>query len=132
MVEPPTPSRCLDPTVVAEIRALSSPGEDVLAEIVGIFLADVPQQFQGLRAALAAGDLETTRQIAHRLRGTALGTGARRLADVCALVENAARDGDLDRAAAHAATLDDEFHCARVALEHATDHTAAEHTEHTE
>ena len=117
MIDPPTPSTCLDGSVLAEIRALGGPGEDVLAEIVAIFVGDVPHLLVKLRAALAAGDLEATRQIAHRLKGTALGTGARRMAAACGAVEQAARDGNLARAAEFATTLDAEFDCARVALE---------------
>jgi HPt (histidine-containing phosphotransfer) domain-containing protein len=117
MMDPASPSSCLDAAVVAEIRALSGPGEDVLAEVLALFIADVPQQLAGLRAALHAQDATTARQIAHRLKGTALGIGARQMGSVCALVENAARAGDLTAAAGHADPLDDAFESARMALE---------------
>jgi len=108
---------CLDATVLADIRALSGPGEDLLAEVVKLFVADVPDQLVTLRAALDARDAVAARRIAHRLKGSALATGARRLAAACASVEDAAREGDVDRAAAAAATLDDEFRAVRAALE---------------
>jgi len=70
-------------------------GEDVLAEVLALFIADVPQQLAGFARRSGRQDAITTRQIAHRLKGTALGVGARQMASVCALVENAARAADL-------------------------------------
>ena len=107
----------LDPKVLAEIRALNGPDDDVLAEVLRLFLADVPQQLSTLRAALGARDGEAIRQVAHRLKGTASGIGARQMAAVCGAVEAAARQGALDRAAQSAATLDDEIAGVRDALE---------------
>jgi len=112
-----TDAGCLDPTVLADIRALSAPGEDLLADVVRLFVADVPDQLRTLRHALDGRDAAAARRTAHRLKGSALAAGARQLAAVCAAVEDAAREGDVDRAASCASTLDVEFHAARVALE---------------
>lgn len=117
MTEPPDPSSCLDAAVVAEIRALGGRDDDVLAEVLGLFRAQVPEQLLRLRSALDARDIDATRGVAHRLKGSALGIGARQMAAACGLVEQAARDGDIDRAAACATMLDDEFRLASVALE---------------
>ena len=110
-------TEALDRTVLADIRALSAPGEDLLADIVRLFVADVPDQLRTLRSALDGRDAVAARRTAHRLKGSALAAGARQLAAVCAAVEDAAREGDVDRAASCASTLDEEFHAARLALE---------------
>ena len=110
----------LDVAVMAAIRALGDPGEpDVYTEVAHLFLVDVPIHLSALRAAIAAADRESVRQIAHRLRGSALEMGALRMAPVCATIEQAARAGSIEQAAAQADGLDREFAAARRELEQA-------------
>jgi HPt (histidine-containing phosphotransfer) domain-containing protein len=113
----------LDPAVIAELRALSGPGEDLLAEIAGVFAEDTPPQIEALRAALAGGDAALAQRVAHRLKGTANGVGARAMGDVAAGVESAARAGDVGRAADAAQALEAAFRAARAALERETGRT---------
>jgi len=108
----------LDLTVMAAIRALGDPDEpDVYAEVALLFLIDVPVHLSALGAAIAAADCETVMQIAHRLRGSALEMGAVRMAPLCAAIEQAARAGSLEHAAAQAESLDREFAAATRELE---------------
>ena len=110
----------LDLTVMAAIRALGDPDEpDVYAEVALLFLIDVPVHLSALGAAIAAADCESVCQIAHRLRGSALEMGAVRMAPLCAVIEQAARAGSLEHAAAQAECLDREFAAARRELEQA-------------
>lgn len=117
MIDPIAQSEHLDAAVVADLRALGIPGEDVLADLMSVFLADVPSQLLALTVALEACDGEATWQVAHRLKGTALGMGAWRMAKICATVEYSARALALDRAAARLGELVAEFESTRVALE---------------
>ena len=110
-------SEHLDISVLADLRALSTPGQDVLADVTNLFLADVPGQLVALSAAIDAGDVEATWQVAHRLKGTAFSMGAWRMAKICAKVEYAARLEALDLATAHAGELAAEFESTRLALE---------------
>ena len=111
-------SSVLDVSVAAAIRALGGPGEpNVFAEVARLFLADVPIHLLALGAAIAADDKESVRKIAHRLRGGALEIGAVRMAPVCAAIEQAARAGSLEDAAAQADSLGGEFALARQELE---------------
>ena len=110
----------LDVSVMAAIRALGDPGEpDVYAEVARLFLADVPVHLSALNAAIAARSAKSVEQIAHRLRGGALEMGALRMAPLCAEIEQAARAGLLENAAAQAARLSREFEVTRIALEQA-------------
>jgi HPt (histidine-containing phosphotransfer) domain-containing protein len=117
MSDPITASEHLDASVLADIRALAISGEDVLAEVMDIFLADVPIQLRALTTALEARDGEATWRVAHRLKGTALGMGAWRMANICATVECAARGQALEGVAAGLAELVAEFESTRLALE---------------
>jgi len=111
----------LDVSVSAAIRALGGPGEpDVFAEVARLFLADVAIHLSALGAAIAAGQKESVREIAHRLRGGALEIGAVSMAPVCAAIEHAARAGSLEDAAAQAQSLDREFALVRQELEQVT------------
>ena len=119
-VLPASDAPVLDVSVMAAIRALGDPGEpDVYAEVARLFLVDVPIHLSALGAAIAAADSDTVWQTAHRLRGSALEMGAVRMAPVCAAIEQAARAGSLEHAAAQADCLDREFAAARRELEQA-------------
>jgi HPt (histidine-containing phosphotransfer) domain-containing protein len=107
----------LDASVMAAIRSLGGPGEpDVYAQVAQLFLADVPVHLSALRVAIAEGQPECVRQIAHRLRGGTLEMGAVRMAPLCAALERDAHAGSLDDASAHVDNLDREFAAARDAL----------------
>jgi len=113
-------SSVLDLSVMAAIRSLGGPDEpDVYTEVALLFLADVPVHLLALRVAIAADSVETVGQIAHRLRGGALEMGALRMAPLCAAIEQAARAGSLEHAAAQSESLDREFAATRMALEQA-------------
>ena len=117
MIDPIRQSAHLDPSVVADLRALGSATEDVLGEVIGLFLGDVPLQLSALTVALEAADGEATWQVAHRLKGSALGMGAWRMAQICAAVEAAARARAFDGIPARLTELVAEFESTRAALE---------------
>jgi HPt (histidine-containing phosphotransfer) domain-containing protein len=104
----------LDGRVLSELRAL---GPDVVAEILEVFLADVPSRLVNLQHALADRSLDLVLREAHGLKGSALGIGAFRLASLCAAIEHDAREGHLDRATARSSELDAQFAEVRTALD---------------
>src|SRR5215510_2526510 len=106
--EPAVP--VLDQRVLSELQTL---GTDVVAEILDLFVRDVPNRLSALRLALDDRSPDAVLREAHGLKGSALGIGAMRLAHLCAAIERDARDGQLDRAAAGSARLEEEFAEAR-------------------
>ena len=106
----------IDRSVLDEIRALGGPGDDLLSEVIGVFLADGPGQVRSINEALASRDAAAIQRAAHRLKGSASGLGARQLAALAGAVELAARAGDVERATSGAAGLDAAFEAACVAL----------------
>jgi len=57
-------------------------GEDVLREILEMFLADVPAQRARIAAAVAAGDALSLRREGHSLKGSCAQVGAEALASI--------------------------------------------------
>jgi histidine phosphotransfer protein HptB len=103
----------LDTGVLSELQTL---GTDVVAEIFDLFLADIPPRLLKLQHAIDDGSLDLVLREAHGLKGSALGIGASRLANLCAAIEADAREGHLDRAAARSSELAPEFAEVRTAL----------------
>jgi len=58
--------------------------EELLRELVGIFLEDCPRLLQGMREALAQGDATALSRLAHKLKGSA---GYLEAAEVCAAAQ---------------------------------------------
>ncbi|MDA0181263.1 response regulator [Solirubrobacter phytolaccae] len=69
-------------------------GEDVVAEIVDLFLSDIDARVDGLREATADGDFGTVRGAAHQLKGSAANIGAVAVANAAAEVERLAGESD--------------------------------------
>lgn len=106
----------IDRSVLDELRALGGPGDDLLTEVIGVFLDEGPRQVRSVNEALHSGDAAAIQRAAHRLKGSALGVGAGQLAALAAASELAARAGNVEGAAVRAAVLDAAFAGARVEL----------------
>jgi HPt (histidine-containing phosphotransfer) domain-containing protein len=90
----------LDHAVIESLRQLTIPGEpDVLAEVLQIFLQEVPPRIDRLRIAWTAGNIEEMYRAAHSLKGSSGNIGAQRLFDVCKQLDELGRAGDLTGAA---------------------------------
>jgi HPt (histidine-containing phosphotransfer) domain-containing protein len=108
----------LDPDVLQSIRQVQEHGEpDLLTELANLFLEDAPQQLEVLRKALDDGDASSVKRVAHTLKGSCGNMGAKRMAAVCAELQDIARSGDLARAPVLVEYLQAEFARVRQALE---------------
>ena len=83
--------------------------EEVLREIVALFLEDVPARLGDLRQALDAGDLTATYKAAHTLKGSAGNFGIKAITDAALTVERHAREQNLAAARTAAQTLEAEL-----------------------
>jgi signal transduction histidine kinase/DNA-binding response OmpR family regulator/HPt (histidine-containing phosphotransfer) domain-containing protein len=110
--------KVLDRSVLSGLRELQEEDEgDILGELVGLFLADVPPRLVGLREAAEVGDARSVEGIAHSLKGSCGNMGAARLGAVCAELEELGRSGDLSEAPARISELEEEFGRVRVAFD---------------
>jgi HPt (histidine-containing phosphotransfer) domain-containing protein len=62
------------PTPHTPLRS-SLAGDPDMAELVDMFLEELPQRLTVLTTAVDAGDIETLRRLAHQLKGAAGGYG---------------------------------------------------------
>jgi len=94
------------------VQDLRSEGENLLSDLVDMFIQEVPGQLARLEAALAKGAAGATRLTAHTLKGTGANFGASRMQALASVIEEKARNGSLDGASA---TFDElRAECARV------------------
>jgi HPt (histidine-containing phosphotransfer) domain-containing protein len=90
----------LGPEVFDRAQALEATGgdEELLREIVSIFLEDYPRMVEELGNAIARGDVEAARRAAHTLKGSVAVLGGKALSAAAKEAEDCARAGDLDAA----------------------------------
>jgi HPt (histidine-containing phosphotransfer) domain-containing protein len=62
-----------------------------------LFVDAAPEQVAHIREAMHMGESDATRRAAHKLKGSCLAIGARRMASACAHIEHQATQGCLDR-----------------------------------
>jgi HPt (histidine-containing phosphotransfer) domain-containing protein len=108
----------LDAAVVAELRraqgAFGNPA--FIRQLVDLFRAGAPGKMERIRQALAGGDAAAAHEAAHALRSNCGMLGARRMADACARVEEAASRDDLAAAAEAFRDADQQFPAVLEAL----------------
>jgi len=80
--------------------------EDLLRELVGIFLSDTPKLREAIRAALERGDSVTVAQTAHRLRGSVGVFQANGALATAQALEHLAAKGELQEAARYLPELE--------------------------
>jgi HPt (histidine-containing phosphotransfer) domain-containing protein len=113
--EPP-----LDERELAGLRQLQQEGEpDFVGELIELFLNDAPPRLAALREAVEAGDARSVERIAHTLNGSSASMGAKRMASLCAQLQEDSASGseDLARARELLERLEAEFERVHPALE---------------
>lgn len=80
----------LDQDHLDMLRAL---GDDVLQEIVAVYLQSTPDNFRAISAAVLENDLVRIRREAHSLKGASGNVGAKALSLACRELEAAAAEG---------------------------------------
>jgi HPt (histidine-containing phosphotransfer) domain-containing protein len=89
----PPVGEIVDWSVIDQLRAFSTDEMDLVRELVASFEVNVTQHLPELEQAVRRDDAETTRFIAHRLRGSCGHIGARRMEFLCERLEQLGRAG---------------------------------------
>lgn len=106
-LESRTHSRPAVDTKVLRTRFQGS--EELLRRVTELYLEEVPAQVQALRAAVAAGDVETIAAVNHSLVNTAGTIEAITLTEYARAMEVQARKGELHRPADQLAAIEHEL-----------------------
>ncbi len=98
------------------MEGLRQLGQDVLDDMIDLYLEDTPPRLAALHAAVAVGDAGRVRDLAHTVKGSSANFGAGELADLCRMLEQQARDGDLTAAKVAISAIVVEYERVRAAL----------------
>ncbi len=91
--------------------------EELLAEIVGLFLEDAPSQIQKVDSAISGGVAVDALRAAHSLKGAAANVGAPKLRQTALDIERLAGAGELSEAARVCERLSSEFNAFKQVVE---------------
>lgn len=92
----------LDPATLEALRDLQEEGDDdLLGELIDLFLEDAPARVAGMRDAIVGDNWPALASCAHSLKGSCGSLGALQMAALCARLEQYGRAG-APRAAAEA------------------------------
>ena len=91
--------------------------DDLVCELIGLFLEDAPGQLSAVRRSAVQGDFDALRRSAHSLKGSSASIGAKRVSLVCAELEKKGRDQTMEGVPELLSHLRIEFEQARNALE---------------
>ncbi|MBW8038579.1 MAG: DUF3365 domain-containing protein [Planctomycetes bacterium] len=83
--------------------------EELVREIMPVFLKDNKERFDKLSEAVNSGDSKDIKFYAHAIKGAGRNIGAKRLSDIACQLECAARENDLDAATSTFDELKKEF-----------------------
>jgi two-component system sensor histidine kinase/response regulator len=105
----------LDPAGIELLRS-EFRGTAVLAELVDLFGSQTPALIANLRSAVAAGDAESVKANAHKLKGGAVSLAAIQVAELCEELESRASSESLEGGAALVEQIQPAFERAHAAL----------------
>ncbi|MGH7786444.1 MAG: Hpt domain-containing protein [Candidatus Binatia bacterium] len=109
----------LDQTALEALRDLNDEGEDdLLVELIDLFLEDAPTRMNGMRDAIAKQDWPAVASWAHSLKGSCGSLGAMPMAEQCNRLEQHGRLGGAHAPAALMfAELEAQYALVRAALQ---------------
>jgi CheY-like chemotaxis protein len=110
----------LDPAVLAELRQFQGEGEpDIVQELAEAFQFETPPLLESMRHAVAQGQPEQLKWVAHNLKGSSDNLGARSMAALSAELETIGKNGTVEGAAELVARLEQEYQrvCQALAAE---------------
>ena len=108
----------LDLQVLESLRQMGGAGaEEIVTEIIGQYLEDAPQRLQGMGEAIASGDSQALRNLAHALRSSSANLGAASFSQLCKQMESLGRSGTIAGAAEQLIELEAEYERVKTALQ---------------
>jgi len=110
-------SRALDSGVLAELRRLQSASSpDLLSNVIDLFIEETPRRLAAMRSALEQSNPKMIASEAHALKGSSWQLGAKRMSELCEILEEQGRAGTAGGASVLLPVLEEEFARVRKAL----------------
>ncbi len=109
------PTTELDPQQIAVLRGLRQ--GTLLPKLMQTYRDQVVTQLAAMAAAASTGDHAALGSVAHSLKSASYSLGARRMGDLCARIESAARSGATADGPRDCAALADAWELLRPELE---------------
>ncbi len=107
----------VDAEALDALREMDASDEGFMEKIIDLFLSDMVERLQAMKAAIDARDGGPIKRTAHALKGSCGHFGATRLTSLCRNMETLAERDSMDEAAAAFVELSAEAHRVRIALE---------------
>ena len=90
--------------------------EELLVELVEVFLEDLPERLREIREAVARADADGLQRAAHTLKGSVGNFAARAVYETALELENVGKSGDLQSAGEVCARLNAQIDLLKAAL----------------
>jgi CheY-like chemotaxis protein/HPt (histidine-containing phosphotransfer) domain-containing protein len=114
----------LDASILDELRGMTATDEDdIVRELVDLFLEGAPQRMAQIRQALA--DPPALAFHAHALKSLSLNLGAKRIVEICQTLEELGRSGNTTEAAGLLGELEVAFNQTKLHLLPLREHSRA-------
>jgi CheY-like chemotaxis protein len=111
------PSGAINWEIVEGLRSMAGDDADeMLQELIQVYLEDAPQRLQAIQEAVDCSDLAALKQSVHALRSVSVTIGAMRLGALCEVLESNAKERNLQDAVTLASQIDTEFISVKRAL----------------
>ncbi|HSP35782.1 MAG TPA: response regulator, partial [Thermoanaerobaculia bacterium] len=110
------PASPIDADTIGKLRDLGDDTDDVLGEIIDLYIDDAPLRIEAMRSALAMRDADALASAAHAFKSSSANVGAMRVRDLCAQLEELGGSSVLDAARPVFADLEAEYARAAHAL----------------
>ena len=109
-------SPAIDPQAIAGLRELNPDDPAFLAELIDLFLQDIPERIAEIESALAQGNAAQLTRAAHTVKGSCSNFGANGLARVAQTMEQQGKASAFADATATLPELRAEFALVEAAL----------------
>lgn len=90
--------------------------EELLAEIIKVYMEDLPKQLIALKEGLEDRDAEEVHRRGHTIKGASANVGAINMRKVASEIEAAGKAGDLEKAAGFIEEIEEEFQELKMGL----------------
>jgi len=101
---------------VAQLRDLLGDDDELVADVIQVYLEDYPQRLEAMAGAIQARDFARLRAEAHALKGGASTLAAGRVVDAARALEAVAETGDIALAGQRFASLASDAELLAAAL----------------